>query len=225
LICGDDQPAKMGEPKIKNDLMTEGGLSRQTRSGSDRQWDMMQASFDGDWLGMTTWYDRTANGMDLNHGLCSSTDSLYAIRFSDADTGEWHGTGLRFAPDGERRFSLNQHHDNLGHHCWHFPETAGQSSLEVGGSTTRAGHEVNFFNGRSRSMLVALYQRQLDGRMILDTIAATPFRCQRASPDPARVQVESIDALLLTVAGWLGTEQELKPGVQHEKHASTKNCA
>lgn len=202
--------------------MTEQGLFKQTRSGSDRQWDLMRASFDGDWLGMTTWYDRNANSMDLNHGTCSPKESLYAIRFSDADTGEWHGTGLRFAPGGERRFPLDRHHYNLGHHCWHFPDTAGQSSLEVGGSTTRAGHEVNFFSGRSRSMLVALYQRQGDGRMILDSIAATPFRCQRASPDPARAQMQSVDALLSCVAGWRGIEQELKPGVHHGPVVSAK---
>ena len=58
--------------------MTEEGLSKQTRSGSDRQWDLMRASFDGDWLGMTTWYDRNANGMDLNHSTCSPTESLHA---------------------------------------------------------------------------------------------------------------------------------------------------
>ena len=214
----------MGQSKTKDDLMTDEGLSKQTRSGSDRQWELMRASFDGDWLGTTTWYDRNANGIDLNHGMCSPTESRYAIRFSDADTGEWHGTGLRFAPGGERRFPLDRHHYNLGHHCWHFPETAGQSSLEVGESTARAGHEVNFFNGRSRSMLVALYQRQCDGRMILDSIAATPFRCQRARPDPAREQMQSVDALLSAVAGWRGIEQELRPGLQHGAFVSTKGA-
>ena len=54
--------------------MTEEGLSKQTRSASDRQWELMRASFDGDWLGTTTWYDRNANGMDLIHGMCSPTE-------------------------------------------------------------------------------------------------------------------------------------------------------
>lgn len=71
-------------------------------------------------------------------------------------------------------------------------------------------------------MLVALYQRQGDGRMILDSIAATPFRCQRASPDPAREQMQSVDALLSGVSGWRGIEQELRPGVQHGGLVSTK---
>ncbi|MGL6132939.1 MAG: hypothetical protein ACRC1L_01920 [Prochlorococcaceae cyanobacterium] len=191
-------------------------ITNRTNAGADRQWDLMRASFDGDWLGMTTWYGRDAHGMDLNHGTCNPTGSLYAIRFSDADTGEWHGTGLRFAPGRERRFPLNRHHYNLGNNCWHFPETAGQSSLEMGGSAARAGHEVNFFTGRSRSMLVALYQRQADGRMILDSIAAIPFRCKRAHQDPVREQPESLDALFMTVAGWPGVEQELRPGLSSE---------
>ena len=191
--------------------MTIEGLSNQ--SGTDRQWDLMRASFDGDWLGKTTWYVRSPNGIDLKHGRCSPVESLYAIRFSDKSRGEWHGTGLRFAPGGERRFPLNRDQYNLGHNCWHFPETAGQSSLEVGERTTRVGHEVNFFIGRSRSMLVALYQRQADGWMTLDSIAATAFRCQRANLDPAREQMESMEAVLSIVAGWPGIEQELMPGM------------
>ena len=73
-------------------------------------------------------------------------------------------------------------------------------------------------------MLVALYQRQCDGRMILDSIAATPFRCQRARPDPAREQMQPVDALLSAVAGWRGIEQELRPGVQHGAFVSTKGA-
>lgn len=42
--------------------------------------------------------------MNLKQGTVNPEASLYAIRFSDAHTGEWHGTGLRFAPGGERRF-------------------------------------------------------------------------------------------------------------------------
>lgn len=202
--------------------MTMEGTTNRNNAGADRQWDLMRASFDGDWLGMTTWYSRDDHGMDLDHGTCNPSGSLYAIRFSDADTGEWHGTGLRFAPGGERRFPLNRHHYNLGNNCWHFPETAGQSSLEMGGSAARAGHEVNFFTGRSRSMLVALYQRQADGWMTLDSIAATPFRCQRARLDPLRDQPQSLDALFKTIEGWPGVEQELRPGLWPECATSSQ---
>ena len=86
----------------------------------------MRASFDGDWKGITTWYGCNGHGMNLKQGTVSQEVSLYAIRFSDAHTGEWHGTGLRFAPGGERRFPLYRHNYNLGHNCWHFAQTAGQ---------------------------------------------------------------------------------------------------
>jgi len=82
----------------------------------------------------------------------------------------------------------------------------------MSGSCTRAGHEVNFFNGRSRSMLVALYQQQPDGEMLLDSIAATPFRCQRTSPDPERSQFQSLEAVFETVFGWQGVESVIRPG-------------
>lgn len=64
----------------------------------DQAWERMRASFDGDWLGTTTWYGRDSHGMNLERGIASGTPSLYAIRFTDAHSGEWHGTGLRYAP-------------------------------------------------------------------------------------------------------------------------------
>ena len=182
------------------------------KAAADRQWDLMRASFDGDWQGTTTWYGRNGDGMNMKQGTVNPEASLYAIRFSDAHTGEWHGTGLRFAPGGERRFPLYRHNYNLSHNCWHFPQTAGQSSLQMAGSVARGGHEVNFFSGRSRSMLVALYQQQPDGQMLLDSIAATPFRCQRTSPDPERTQFQSLEAVFETVFGWQGVESVIRPG-------------
>lgn len=182
-------------------------------SGVDRQWDLMRASFDGDWQGVTTWYNRDQRGgFDLQAGESDPAGSLYSIRFSDPDSGVWHGTGLRFAPGGVRRIPLARHSYNLDNHCWHFPHTAGQSSLEMDGSSARAGHEVNFFTARSRSMLIALYRLQQDGSLVLDAIAATPFRCSRADRDPPRERCSSIEQLLAGVSGWRGVEQQLRPG-------------
>ena len=186
------------------------------------QWDRMRASFDGDWQGITTWYGREGDGMNLTQGTANAEASRYSIRFSDAHTGEWHGTGLRFAPGGERRFPLSRLTYNLGHNCWHFPHTAGQSSLQMDGGLARSGHEVNFFNGRSRSMLVVLYQRQPDGHMLLDSIAATPFRCQRTAPEAERVQFQSLGDLLAAVSGWQGVEAQLFPDSSAEGSASTQ---
>ena len=137
---------------------------------------------------------------------------MYAIRFSDANTGLWHGTGLRFASGGERKFPLYRHSYNLSNNCWHFLDTAGQSSLEMDGSVGRAGHEVNFFTSRSRSMLIALYQRQDDQTMVLQSIAATSFRCQRTQVDPVRKKTIPQHDFLQTIAGWPGVEQVLRPG-------------
>ncbi len=186
--------------------------ANQRSAGVDRQWDLMRSSFDGTWKGLTTWYGRYGAEMDLSRGTSDPAGSIYAIRFSDANTGVWHGTGLRFAPGGERQFPLYRHSYNLGNQCWHFPNTAGQSSLDMDASSGRAGHEVNFFTSRSRSMLVALYQREEGHSMILDSIAATAFRCQRTTADPVRDVTETKHQLFQTITGWPGMEQELRPG-------------
>lgn len=197
----------------------------QAPAAADGQWERMRASFDGDWQGITTWYGRDGEGMNLTQGTASAEVSRYSIRFSDAHTGEWHGTGLRFAPGGERRFPLYRRTYNLGHNCWHFPHTAGQSSLQMDGGIARAGHEVNFFNGRSRSMLVVLYQQQPDGQMLLDSIAATPFRCQRTAPEAERDQFQSLEELFAAVSGWRGGEAKLLPGCSAELTTSPKPTA
>jgi hypothetical protein len=186
--------------------------TNQSDTGADRQWDLMRASFDGDWQGVTTWYGRDSTGMNLTRGESDPAGSLYAIRFSDDNTGLWHGTGLRFAAGGERKFPLFRHSYNLSNNCWHFPNTAGQSSLEMDGSVGRAGHEVNFFTCRSRSMLIALYQRREDQSIVLQSIAATPFRCKRALVDPVRDKPDSLHDIFQTITGWPGIEQELRPG-------------
>jgi hypothetical protein len=82
--------------------------------------------------------------MDLIHGESDPAGSIYAICFSDTDTADLHGTGLRFASNGGRKFPLYRNNYNLSNNCWYFPDTVGQSSLEMDGSAGRVGHEVNF---------------------------------------------------------------------------------
>jgi hypothetical protein len=137
-------------------LVTLASKAHQSNTDPDPQWDLMRASFAGDWQGVTTWYGRDSTGMDQARGDSDPPGSMNAIRFTDADTGLWHGTGFRFALGGERKFPLNRHSYNLSNNCWHFPGTAGQSSLEMDGSVGRTGHEVNFFTSRSRSTMIAL---------------------------------------------------------------------
>jgi hypothetical protein len=193
-------------------------------SAVDQAWEWMRDSFDGDWLGTTTWYERDSHGVNLERGITNATPSLYAIRFADAHSGEWHGTGLRYAPGGERRFPLHRHTYNLGYNCWHFLQTAGQSSLRMDADLAKAGHEVNFFHGRSRSMLVVLYQPWADGHLRLESIAATSFRCERSEPEPSRPGFTSLEALLVVPAGWPGMESTLNPGVHSEQTAPGRPC-
>ena len=48
--------------------------------------------------------------------------------------------------------------------------------------------------------------------MVLQSIAATPFRCKRALIDPVRARLDSIHDVFEAIAGWPGMEQELRPG-------------
>ncbi|MBC1259732.1 hypothetical protein FQK07_00330 [Synechococcus sp. BSF8S] len=71
----------------------------QSNTGADRQWDLMRASIDGDWQGVTTWYGRESAGIDLARGESDPAGStMYAISFSDADTGllAWNWLAICF---------------------------------------------------------------------------------------------------------------------------------
>ena len=61
-------------------------------------------------------------------------------------------------------------------------------------------------------MLIALYQRREDQSIVLQSIAATPFRCKRALVDPVRDKPDSLHDIFQTITGWPGIEQELRPG-------------
>ena len=103
--------------------------TNRSNTGADRQWDLMRASFDGDWQGVTSWYGRDSTGMNLTQGESYPAGSIYAIRFSDASTGLWHGTGLRFASEGG--VPLFRHSYNLSNNCWHFPRADSKSVTGV----------------------------------------------------------------------------------------------
>jgi hypothetical protein len=61
--------------------------------------------------------------------------------------------------------------------------------------------------------------------MLLDSIAATPFRCQRTSPDPERVQFQSLEAVFDTVFGWQGVESVIRPGFNSVNETSDQRLA
>ncbi len=178
----------------------------------DRQWELNCRNFEGRWCGASQWFLRDQQGvLDLRRPSRVIADTCYAISFSDADTGEWDGTGLLFAPGGKRRLPLSRHGYNSGGQCWQFEGAGGQSSLAVDPAQSRFGHEINLFHGRSRSMLVLLWGRREIGWQ-LDSVGAVPFRCSLSDavepPRPQRPWPE----LLAEQLGWPGVLERLQPG-------------
>ena len=182
-------------------------------SGQDRQWELNRLNFEGRWCGISRWYGRDAEGrLDLERAAVEIPDTCYAISFSDADTGLWEGSGLRFAPEGHRRLPLSRTSYNQGGHCWQFRGTAGQSSLAVEASQRRFGHELNFFHGRARSMLVLLYE-PFGPLWRLQTLGVVPFRCSLAAVvDPERPPRGDVRQHLAELEGWPGQLDRLVPG-------------
>ena len=194
--------------------------------GHDRQWELNRCNFQGRWCGASQWFLRDGQGvLDLERPSRVIDDTCYAISFSDADTGSWDGSGLLFAPGGQRRLPLSRAGYNSGGQCWQFPGAGGQSSLAVDPEQSRFGHEVNLFfdgpQGRSRSMLVLLWGRRECGAGAavagsplwqLDAVGAVPFRCSLADaaepPRPLRPWHE----LLAEQRGWPGRLERLLPG-------------
>lgn len=137
-------------------------------SGHDRQWELNRRNFEGRWCGTSSWFLRDERGrLDLHTPSRVIDNTCYAIGFSDADTGVWDGSGLLFAPGGQRCLPLSREGYNSGGQCWQFAGAGGQSSLVVDPTQSRFGHEVNLFHEgsafRSRSMLVLLWGRRDSG--------------------------------------------------------------
>lgn len=184
-------------------------------TGADRQWLLNRCNFEGCWQGASAWYLR--EGQERPGVLRFEQPSRlidptrYAISFSDAGTGLWDGSGLLFAPGGCRQLPLARDTYNRGGSCWQFTGAGGQSSLRVDPEAPRFGHEINLFHGRSRSMLVLLWDPAPEGWQ-LSAVAAVPFRCQLSSAiEPSRPPLSAAELLAL-VEGWPGSEETLQPG-------------
>ncbi|MFY8147732.1 MAG: hypothetical protein ACOVNL_00770 [Prochlorococcaceae cyanobacterium] len=205
-------------------------------SGHDRQWMLNRRNFEGRWCGTSHWYLRgsptdlgAGTELDLHAPRVEIPDTCYTISFQDDDTGLWDGRGLLLAPGGSRQLPLARDTYNSAGSCWQFPGVGGQSSLAVGPNQTRFGHEVNLFEGRSRSMLVLLYglHGADDGsRWRLDAVAAVPFRChQRPGPvDPPRPSATDWTSLLEEQEGWPGTLERLVPHRWPEQDSEPIAC-
>ena len=176
------------------------------------QWERNRLNFEGVWQGRSQWYVRKDDGeLDLRQPTTVVENTRYAISFEDADTGLWDGTGLFLAPGGAAQYPLSRSTYNGSGACWQFEAAGGQSSLDVPTDLPRFGHEINFFCGRSRSMLVLLWKP--DGsEWRLNAIGAVAFRCQLSGEKkPARPQPSSIEALLAPLQGCSGVIERFCP--------------
>lgn len=205
--------------------------------GAERQWQLNRKNFEGRWQGPTRWYGRRRDGvLDLEQPELELPHSTYTISFDSPTSGLWHGEGLRFAPGGERSLPLSASTYNQGGNCWQLPEAGGQSSLVVPPPAAgeapgaRFGHEINIFQGRSRTMLVALWLPQSQAPAgarpwRLDQLAVTPFRCNLGALDPGRPAVENAPEQLQRLRGWPGEQERLEPGRWPEQDQPGQPCA
>lgn len=150
-------------------------------------------NFRGKWQGKTTWYMKDKgkeNGGKLDHQtfiaeMKGSTlldpvlvieKTQYDIYFLDADTGVWHGTGLRFAANGEKILPLSRKTHNESGKSFVFQGMGGQCSVNTSGNIF--GAELNFFYKRSRSGIIVMYALDsTSSRLLLDSVGIIPFRC------------------------------------------------
>ena len=185
------------------------------------QWQRNRLNFEGVWQGSSHWYVRQEDGeLRLDQPTTMVDNTRYAISFEDADTGLWDGTGLFLAPGGAAQYPLSRSTYNASGACWQFDAAGGQSSLEIPREQPRFGHEINFFHGRSRSMLVLLWKPE-GSHWLLNAIGAVAFRCQLSEEhEPARLQASSIEALLASLDGWHGVMERFYPQPGVSGHTS-----
>ena len=173
----------------------------------DRQFDLMKTNFSGKWLGDTTWYKRKDDNAETDRMLTlqefkdflMGPDSVfttkptqvikgsqYYIYMTDNDNGIWHGTGLRFATNGEKKIGICRTMSNSSGKSFQFPGMGSQVSSSTGESIF--AWEANFFHERTRSMIIIMYKQLSsddDGVLELESVGIAPFRCALESSKPA----------------------------------------
>ena len=185
-------PVEGVEP-VSRGLPTTGPQKTEANGAAhDRQWELMKMNFRGKWQGKSMWYKKDKGkeyGGKLDHQTfiaemkdtklpvptLSVDMTQYHIYFLDADTGVWRGTGLRFT-QGEKIVPLSRKAYNESGSSFLFQGVGGQCSVDTSSNTFAA--ELNFFYERSRSMIIVMYVfDSTSGRLLLDSVGITPFRC------------------------------------------------
>ena len=185
------------------------------------QWVLNRRNFEGCWQGSGLWFERQgAQAIDWVNPSRVIDPTRYEIGFSDPDTGSWDGSGLFFAPGGKARYPISRSTYNAGGGCWQFEGAGGQSSPRLDPQQSRFGHEINLFQGRSRSMLVLIWLRR-DDHWLLHFGGAVGFRCLNAATrEPERPTCGTANALLEPLRGWRGSIERLLPRTGVEAQAS-----
>ena len=176
------------------------------------QWSLNRSNFEGCWQGKGSWFERSGDEpIDLLQPSRLIDPTRYEITFSDPETGLWDGSGLFFAPGGTAVYSISRSTYNAGGGCWQFDGAGGQSSRRLDGEQARFGHEINLFQGRSRSMLVLIWMRSRE-QWLLQVVGAVAFRCQDSPfQEPERPTCGTLADRLEPVRGWRGSLQRLIP--------------
>jgi len=191
-----------------------------TGAAFDRQWELCRKNFRGKWQGRTTWYQKDKGeerGGKLSHSafIAEMNDAVlpapvliidqvqYMIYFLDADSGVWHGKGLRFT-QGEKILPISRKTYNQEGKAFNFQDSGGQCSVDTSSNIFAA--EVNFFYQRSQSMIVVMYALDTaSGRLLLDSISITPFRCGHGCDFPLKPPQDqvrgSIDSFIRSLEG------------------------
>jgi len=170
----------------------------------------MTRNFDATWKGRSEWFRKgDAKTLNLSSPTQVKPDTQYDIRFDSDTTGTWTGTGLGLTdekvvlPLAKEGFNVAPFVD-----AWIFPGAGGQSSSRIDCDAPRVAMETNFFQGRSRSMLVTVYTpSEAKDAMLLNSVNAVAFRDQRASTkEGERSSSRAIDTLFSSMQGWKGKQ-------------------
>jgi hypothetical protein len=199
------------------------GSEAQT-SHKDKQWDLFVKNYRGDWVGKTSWFDRSQLSKKVDFTKPAEViESRYNISFSgDGDSGIWEGSGLRYS-NGTRTLPLSRATYNAQGSVWQFPGAGGlgSTSMDLGGEVgSKRMQEVYFFDDGVGAMILVIYTKSLDerqaGRLVLQSVGTLPFvqhKGEGSAPTRTHRRSPTLDATeaLGVVEGWRGARASFGP--------------
>jgi len=181
----------------------------------DRQYELNRRNFEGRWCSPQRWFSVPEGGeagaIDFEAPQVTG-ESVYDISWQDEDHFTWHGTGLRFAPGGEKILHVTRESYNGQGTACQFDGWGAQTSLNT--RDARLAVEANFFDGKGRrSMLITMLSAEGEGKpLVLKTIGEACFRNSHVVDAVERSEtVLSMAELLSDVEGFAGRMQWRSP--------------